>query len=49
MQRVEDVVLQQLLVRDPDLDGLARRAVLAVPALDQRNVERASSASGPEN
>ena len=48
MQRVEDVVLEQLLVADPDLDGLAGWAVLTVPGLDQGNVQRSPATAGAQ-
>ncbi len=48
VKSIEDVVLQQLLVRHPDFDGLAGRAVLAVPALHERNVDGATGSSGSE-
>ena len=47
MERVEDVVLEQLLVGDADLDGLAWRAVLHVPVLDQRDVLGAAHVARP--
>ena len=46
MKSIEYEVLQQLLVRDSDLDGLARRTVFTVPTLDQRDVERATCPAG---
>ena len=38
LERVEDKILEKLLVAHPDLDGLPSRAMLSVPGLDQRNV-----------
>ena len=48
VQRVQDVILQQLLVADANFDRLARRTVLSVPAFDQWHVECSSASSGPK-
>ena len=45
MQRIEHVVLKQLLVADPHFDGLTGGAVLPVPRFDQGDVEGASGPS----
>ena len=39
LQRVQHVVLEQLLVGHANFDGLSGRAVLAVPRLHQRHIE----------
>ena len=38
MQSVQDIVLEQLLVTDPDLDRLSWRTMFTVPSLDQGNI-----------
>merc|ERR1719209_1822497 len=48
LEGVEDEILEKFLVADPDLDGLAGRAVLPVPALHQRNVQSSPGPAGPE-
>src|SRR5271156_3165501 len=48
LQRVQHEHLQQLLVRDSDLDGHPGRTVLLVPALHQRHVENPSRVARAE-
>lgn len=47
MQRIQDVVLEQLLVAHADFDRLARWTMLTVPRFHQRHVKSSTHSAGP--
>ena len=48
MQSVQDIVLEQLLVTDPDLDRLSWRTMFTVPSFNQRYVQSSATPSGSQ-